>query len=132
MSDIVDVETLVGNIKTYDGPAGSDVERVGHTDDNLPDTLIRLIYRMERRDVSPDKCAFYLHPETQRQLVDEIEEHTHTPGGYHRYNGRPIKTHPGIPKDTVLFLAPDAVALGGKVYNPRPIAYVELEATDAE
>lgn len=123
VSQIVDMAEVTEKIRSYDDPVGKGVAHVTG-DEDLPHVLTELVYVMHNRGVDPCKCAYYMHPSVRTDLLDhETMTHAHTLGGF---KGRPIYTDGGIPDDVVLFMAPDAVGMGGKVYNPLAIGYADL------
>jgi len=126
-TEIVDVDHLVENIKSYEDPVGEGVGRLEQKYSDVPSELTRLIYRMEQRGVDPEKCLFLLNPRVKLRLSEEAPYNQCS-----RHLERPVKKHSGIPYSMLLFFAPDAVSLSGKVYSPRAIMYVEITEDEHE
>jgi len=125
MSSAVDMEAVVQGVLEYDALDGMKGPAQVDSTEQLTDVLTDLIHAISMRGVSPDKCQFYMHPVTHNELMEkmaEVNAMLHPSG----FKGRPIKMSPGIPEDVILFMAPDAVSLAGKVYNPLVIAYARL------
>jgi len=123
----VNFEDVVKAIRDYEtdvmgGPVHIDRQ------DPIIDTMIDLMHEIEKRDYASAKCAYYMHPVTADSVFEEQIENnwvSHDMGENARVHGRPIRTHATIPQDVILFLAPDAISLGGKIYHPEIIAYAD-------
>jgi hypothetical protein len=126
MRKAIDFEEIVKSVRQYIPPQGFDSPfALDSTDVKAnPKTLTTLIGGIYKRDYDPKKCAFYMHPTTYRDLIDYDDMVTFQ--NDYSFQGRPIRTHPTIPEDCILFMAPDAVSLGGKLYHPDMIAYADL------
>lgn len=126
----VDFKEITKSIRHYippdpglDSPYSIDATDTGVS----PQVLTGLIHGIEKRNYDPGKCAFYISPETFTQLRYH-DELLYVPAGRgNAFKGRPIRTDPTVPDDVVLFIAPDAVSLGGKIYHPGMIAYADLD-----
>jgi hypothetical protein len=118
---------VVKNITEYDDIADQDVLRI-ETDEGGIRAMEELMARMHKRGVDPSKCVFYMHPDRFHDVQDEMMYAVSTGG----FKGRPVRLHDEVPLDLILFLAPDAVAMGGKVYNPLPVGYARLEGVETE
>lgn len=127
MREAVDMGEIVKSIKNYEALDG--MKRPAHigSDKELPDVMMDLMKAIHDRGVNPEKCVYWMHPGTHNELVanEEMMVTRHDDG----FRGRPIRTDPQMPEDCILFMAPDAVGLGGKVYNPLIIAYAERYET---
>lgn len=128
MREAVDMGEVVKSIKNYEALDG--MKRPAHigSDKKLPDVMMDLMAAIHKRGVNPEKCVYWMHPSTHKELREE-EETVVMAAGQEAFRGRPIRTHPEIPDDCILFMAPDAVGLGGKVYHPLIIAYAERYET---
>jgi hypothetical protein len=127
MNGAIDSGEIVQSIKTYTASFGeAPLEVTGDAQRRMPDTLHDLMHAIANNDHDPQKCAFYMHPKQTKRLLDDMDYYA--PSSPYQFDGRPIRTHPTIPEDTILFMAPDSVSLGGEVYVPNMIAYTELTA----
>lgn len=139
--EAVDFSSIITNIESYAPPdPDSDIDidvdmlsplKVPHTD-RYADTLRDMMFGITRRDIDPDVCAFYMHPTAQERLSTEIRGSAGSSINLitqpsHSYLGRPIRLHRTIPKGRLLCFAPDAIGLGGQIYNPRTISYTPPE-----
>jgi len=125
--DAINFEQIVESIRTFDSPIPKEPAHV-EPSESVIDTMIDLIHEIEKRDFRAEKCAFYLHPAKANELFNEQVENnwmSHEMGTNATVHGRPIRTHPTIPEDVILFLAPDAISLGGNIYTPHIIAYAD-------
>lgn len=127
MRDIVDMAEVVENVKAYAPP----VEGMGgphkvDVDFELSEILSECIHAIDMEGYNPDKCVFYMHPSVYNDLRNQ-EDMIRSWLSSDSFQGRPIRTHHTMPEDTILFMPPDAVSLGGKVYHPGMIAYAVIE-----
>lgn len=127
MREAVDMGEVVKSIKNYEALEG--MQRPAHigSDADLPDVMLDLMAAMHERGVNPEKCVYWMHPSTLKEL--QADEELVFMAGSDAFRGRPIRTQSTMPDDCILFMAPDAVGLGGKVYNPLIIAYAERYET---
>jgi hypothetical protein len=125
--DAINFEQIVESIRTFDSPIPKEPAHV-ESSDSVRDTMMDLIEAIHKRDFAPEKCAYYMHPTKANELLDEIVPDAWTgtrTDTNPTFQNRPIRTHPTIPEDVILFLAPDAITLGGKIYAPEIIAYAD-------
>ena len=122
-TDAVDFENIVDEIRSYSSALAEEISHV-ERGDNLRDTMIDLIYEIEKKDYDYRKCAFYMNPVTANELYD-MWDFTYSVEEDVTIHGRPIKTHATIPEGLILFFAPDAISMGGKIYHPEMIAYAD-------
>jgi hypothetical protein len=122
--DAINFEQIVESIRTFDSPVPGKPAHV-EASDSIRDTMADLFHSIHKRDYNPDKCAYYMHPTTAKELYQSDEMMYIDVGEVPEFHGRPIRTHPTIPEDVTLFLAPDAITLGGKIYAPEIIAYAD-------
>lgn len=127
----VDFAKIVNSIRCYEPPSdglNSPFSLDASSVEPNHMTLTTLIEAIVKRDYEPEMCAFYFHPNNYNRLIQQDGMMVLPPGD--SFQGRPIRTHPTMPEDCILFMAPDAVSLGGKVYHPGMIAYADLETPD--
>jgi len=124
IQDAIDFSDIVTSIKAHQDPVSNGVVHIKRLED-IRDTLTELFYEIQKRNYNPKKCAYYMHPQTADKLYESDHMRFIEPGEVPEFQGRPIRIHPTIPEDVILFLAPNAIGLGGKVYNPEIVAYAD-------
>jgi hypothetical protein len=122
----VDFPDILNAVETYDPPlddmsAPIEVERQHRMIDMMDD----MIAELARRDIDPQKCVFYMNPNTHQRISVELSDApisgtTPSPASYRDVT---IRTDTAFPDRRVLCCPPDAVTLGGKIINPLTIAY---------
>jgi hypothetical protein len=128
MTGAIDFSEITQSIKTYQSGLGeTPIEVTGDEQRRMPDTLHDLMHAIMKNDYNPQKCAFYMHPKQTKRLIDDMDYYSMGISNPYQFDGCPIRPHPTMPEDTILFMAPDSVGLGGKVHIPNIIAYTELD-----
>jgi len=128
----VDFEEIVEEVKSYSSPVDGHKPLEIQSVEPLKDVMDELIHGLAKRGVEPEKCAFWMHPETKNDYLDSLNATGQFQSPSAAFRGRPILTANTMPKDHILFAAPDAIALGGKVYNPLCVGYAQLHDVHPE
>jgi len=118
----VDFRKILRRIKNYDDVVGGHEPLEIETVDDVSDVMMDLMAGMAERNVELEKCVFWMNPETSYTLRKDMEYIPRQEG----FRGRPIRIDETVPKDHILFAAPDALSLDGKVYNPLAVGYAQV------
>ncbi|MFC4542266.1 hypothetical protein ACFO5R_10030 [Halosolutus amylolyticus] len=97
-------------------------------DDGPIDVCRRLFEGLEER-TEPTSCEFYMSPNVRRELERRLLGDGVTVESP-PFLDRQIRTDVSMPDDTVLFMHPDAVTLGGTVTGTHPVGIGTLSMPD--
>lgn len=127
-ADVVDMEKITNSVRSYAPPSdglGSPYA-IDATDAGVsPRLLTDLMEAIYGRGHDVEKCVFYLSPKNYNDLIQR-EDMMHVGVSSGAFKGREIRVNHTMPDSAVLFMAPDAVGLGGRVYFPKMVAYADL------
>nr|ADE29229.1 conserved hypothetical protein [uncultured virus] len=121
----VDFEQIIREVKNYSSPMDQKPLEIQAVE-GAKEAMTKLIHGLAKRGVDHKKCVFWIHPETKRDLIAGLRTSHQFESVPEAFRGRPILQENTMPENYILFGAPDAIALGGKVYNPLCVAYAQL------
>lgn len=129
----VDFSEIIESVASYQSPLDVDTHKA-EFQGTISETCNALITAISEAGQDPQQCTFYMNPDSVDRLSREVSdvEKDIEQGVTPEVEGRPIKMDSTVPVNTMLFMSPNAVTLGGEITNPEKIALVHWRYSDTK
>lgn len=120
-----DFEQIVEKARNYTSQIGGHEPLEVQSSESVRHVMEELVFRLEDRGIKQSKCMFWIHPEVSHELLEQSNPVHLSKSSLKVWGGQPIIER-SLPEGHILYAAPNAIGLGGKIYNPRAVAYAQL------